>query len=212
MYVPGPTVYVERTYERPREQIIQYVPIEEAPVVERTDSNVRVVETSSFLQEGDALFREGRYEEARRQYVRALLADENDPAVQLSYGFAHFALGEYRVAARAVRRALTADPGLMDAPPDPRAAYGDAADFEKQLAALRACVVETPQDMEAAFLLGYIAYAMVNTELALEELNRVLAADDADTLAYVLRDTIVCAESAPAEQAKRRRSGVKPPP
>ena len=40
----------------------------------------------------------------------------------------------------------------------------------------------------------------------LEELDRVLAADDADTLAHVLRDAIVCAQSTPAEQAKQQRA------
>lgn len=204
-------MYVDRTYEQPVQEIIRYVPIEQAPVSRPDAPTVSGPETGSFLQQGDAVFKQGRYDEARRLYTRALLADESDPAARLSYAYAHFALGRCTIAAMALRRALAGDPGLMDTPPDPRMAYGVGGEFEKHLAALREHVVLAPEDTEAILLLVYVAHAIGQTELALGQLDRVLAADDADTLAYVLRDAILHSRTAPERQPAPPTEGITPP-
>lgn len=189
VYLPSPTVYVERTYE-PREETIRYVPIERQPVSRPTDS---ISSRGSFLDQGNAVFRQGRYDEARRLYVRALLANGADAESQMGYGLVHFAEGCYAPAASALRRALAAEPRLLDAPLDPRSMYGVNGDFEKHRATLRDHVAEQPHDIDAVFFLAYVEYACGETESAIEHLNRVVVMDDRDTLAYLLRDAIASA-------------------
>ena len=209
--MPGPTVYVERSYQEPAPEVIRYVPIEQAPLSDPYAPTIAGSAAPSFLQQGDAVFRQGRYDEARRLYTRALLADEADPAAQLSYAFAHFAVGRHNVAAMALRRALASDPELMDTPPDPRAAYGVAGDFEQHLVGLQQCQALLSRDSEALLLLAYVAHATGETRSALEYLDRLLALDETDTLAYVLRDAILGSTAGMSEQSEPATGVITPP-
>ncbi|MFH0981408.1 MAG: tetratricopeptide repeat protein [Planctomycetota bacterium] len=200
VYVPGSTLYMERVYERPVEESIQYVPIEAAPEPLPPGPMSETSPPGSFMEQGDAAFRQGGYDEARRLYIRALLSDDHDPTAQLAYAWTHLALADYRVASIALRRALVVDPGLLDAPPDPRGRYGDMADFDRHLAALREQVAQSPDDVGAAFLLAYVEYAVGNPAAALEQVDRILSREDTNTLVYLLGDAALRAQDPAGRQ------------
>lgn len=194
LYWSAPAIYVERVYEQPREEVIEFVPIEEAPPPASSTPAVVTPDAQDFRAQGDAAFREGRYAEARRLHIRALLGEGETAGAQWSYGLAHFALGQYGVAAMAMRRALMAEPNLIDRPTDPRGFYGKQRDFNDQLAALRHHTQRFGLDVEAVFLLGLLEYAVGNSDAALEPMERVISVKDDDTMAYLLRAAILGAQ------------------
>lgn len=193
VYYPSSTVYVERVYEPPPEEIIRYVPIEEAPEAAPPSVAVEASDPTQFRHQGDAMFRQGRFEDARRWYVRAVLAEGGSAQAEWRYGLVHFALGQYGLATTAVRRALSADPGLLDQPPNPRELYGQPAEFDAQMAGLREHTRQYALDSEALFLLAFLEYADGNGSAALQPLERILSIKDDDTLAYLLRAAVLSA-------------------
>lgn len=156
-------------------------------------------EPATFLELGEQVFAEGRYPEARRFFVRALLALADDGYAQLDYGLVHFALGDYAVAADALRRALNGEPDLFDRLPDVSTAYGVEGDFEAHLAELEAYLAKNPHDTDARFVLGFIRFSIGDAHGALPHLSRVLHRDSKDTVAYLLRDAALRALQAPSQ-------------
>ncbi len=69
----------------------------------------------SSLEEGNRLYREGRYAEAAEAYQRALAAGESTPELHYNLGTALLQLGQYDAAESAFRAALEAvDPALRE--------------------------------------------------------------------------------------------------
>ena len=199
VYVPGPVTYVDPVYPSLSDPAIQYVPVEQAPPSEPvTQPNEEAPAVRPLVEQGDAAFVAGKYDEARRLYIRDLLSNPDDPGTQLRYAWVQLALGHFDVAANALRRSLVADPSLLDWPPDPRGLYGNPNDFEAHRAALRAQAAETVAPRDVLFLLAYTEYATGEPRAGLAQLERVLALDDSDTLAYLLRDALVNVITAPA--------------
>jgi tetratricopeptide (TPR) repeat protein len=163
-------------------------------------------EPATYLELGEQVFAEGRYPEARRFFVRALMVLAEDPYAQLDYGLIHFALGDYAVAADAFRRALNGEPDLFDRPPDVSTAYGVEGDFEAHLAALESYLAKNPDDADARFVLGFVRFSIGDAHGALPNLSRVLQRNPKDIVAYVLRDAVLRALRAP------QPSGLAPSP
>ncbi len=146
------------------------------------------------LQEGHAAFAAGRYEDARRWYVRALLEDTHDGRTKLLYGVANFATGDYEVAATALGSALMETPELIDEPVDLRSLYRDDHALRLHLDELEGSLsagIRTGSSFATgpgALLLGYLRLAAGEPELALAALDRMIATDSAGALGSLLRD------------------------
>jgi len=146
---------------------------------------------STLMGRGNAAFMAGVYDEARRYYVSAMLADERDGYAKFLYALVNFATGDYEVAAMATRRALLTTPDLLDYPPDIRGLYTDAVQLEAQLEVLARFVDSHPLDGNARLLLAYVQLAAGRPAEALAILDNRVRTDNGDQLAALLRDAIV---------------------
>lgn len=143
-----------------------------------------------FVEQGHTLFAEGKVDEARQMFVRAVVADDQDGYAKLFYGLANFAAGDYAAATSAVRRALAVSPDLIGSPVDLRQFYKDATVLEGQMESLRRAVSERPDDREAGFLLGYMSFAIGQAEQARAALDPLTQSQPPDELAALVRDAV----------------------
>jgi hypothetical protein len=164
-------------------------------------------EPPTFLEQGEAAFASGNYEESRRLFRRAVVALPDDAYALLDYALAHFALGEYQIAADAFRRALSLDPDLLDRMPDISTAYGRVSDFETHLARLDGWLAKHPSDNDARFLYGLVFYSVGDPRTAVGALSRALHRDSKDTSAFLLRDAAL---RAIAPEKRTRTIVIKP--
>lgn len=144
--------------------------------------------TDSPAEKGNAAFAAGRYDEARGLYARAVMTDERDGYAKSLYAWANFALGDYEVAAAALRRALLTTPELMDYPPDLRTLYPDRAVLDRQADALQRFIADHPEHREAQLVWGYLLYSIGQAEPAASVFTALASADQDDTLLSLLRD------------------------
>ncbi len=144
-----------------------------------------------LVEKGNEAFRAGRYDEARGWYARAMLADAEDGYAKLFYGLANFAVGQYDVAASAIRRALMEAPELIDYPIDLRTVYDDPSILTTQMQKLARVRGETTADTELTFLLGYLYYATGDPQGAVSTLGVLTNDDSDDTLARLVRDAAI---------------------
>ncbi len=147
-------------------------------------------EEATLLGQGNAAFMAGRYDEARRLYVSAMLADERDGYAKFLYALANFAMRDYEVAGMAIRRALLTTTDLIDYPVDVRSLYPQPTLFEAQLEDLTRFVADHPHDRGALLLLGYMHYAGGQPKPALSVLDRLAKIDPDDDIASLLRDAV----------------------
>ncbi len=146
---------------------------------------------TTLVGQGNTAFTAGRYDEARRFYVSAMLADERDGYAKFLYALANFAAGDYDVAGMALRRALVTTPALIAYPVDVRSLYRHPFLLETQLEDLIRFVDGHADDRGALLLLGYLHYASGRPERALPVVNRLSESDTDDSVAALLRDAIV---------------------
>lgn len=142
----------------------------------------------TLIGQGNTAFLAGRYDQARRLYASAMLADERDGYAKLLYAMANFAIGDYAVSGMALRRALLTTPELIDYPVDVRSLYEAPAPFNAQLETLIRYVADHPQYPSALLLLGYIEYAAGAPERAVAIMEQLTAADPDDSVAALVRD------------------------
>ena len=145
----------------------------------------------TLIGQGNAAFLAGRYDEARRAYVSAMLADERDGYAKFLYALANFAMRDYEVAGMALQRALLTTPALIEYPVDVRGLYEPPFLFEAQLKHLSGYVDGHADHRSALLLLGYLHYASGQAERALQIVTRLSESDTDDSVAAVLRDAIV---------------------
>ncbi len=146
---------------------------------------------TTLVGKGNTAFTAGRYDEARRSYVSAMLADERDGYAKFLYALANFAAGDYDVAGMALRRALLTTPALIDYPVDVRSLYALPILFETQLESLIRFVGDHADDRGASLLLAYLHYATGQPERALPVANRLSKSDANDSVAALLRDAVL---------------------
>jgi len=146
-------------------------------------------EVEAYLAEGENAFMRGAYDEARRLFVRAVLADTNHGPAKLDYALAHYVLGDYRVASMAVRRGLTAWPeGVENGQINLLLKYGLEGDFEAHLAKLVKHLEANPTDADAWLVRGYVELFGGKRAAAKESLKKVVDLTPNDTIAQLLYD------------------------
>lgn len=135
----------------------------------------------TLLEQGHVEFLAGRFERARRFYVRALLDGDRDGRATFYYGLASFALGDGAVAGAGFRRALLSESSLIRRPLDVTLLYLDVGVLEQQLEVLVAAVEAEPE-ADALFALAYLYHALGYPEMAYAVLLDLAAADPEDVL------------------------------
>lgn len=113
----------------------------------------------AWLEEGESALRAGRLDEAERAFLRASLADPNNGFTALLYAVAMFLHGDVNSSAAAIRHALDATPELITDPVDVRQLVGDQSLLMARIDDLTARSAASPDNADAALLLGYIKYA-----------------------------------------------------
>jgi tetratricopeptide (TPR) repeat protein len=135
-----------------------------------------VQEPRVLLGEGERLFRDKKYEEARSKYLAAAEGDANLKDIQLCLLKVNFALGDYERAAAALEKIFTAqkvEEDGADAYSLPiTGSYGDAAELSKHLQALIDACAARPLSDKPWLLLGAIQYGRRNYADARDALQR----------------------------------------
>lgn len=146
----------------------------EAPNGMSPEAQARAQEIGEALGQGDRAFEEGRYDEARDKYVRAVVLAGEDSSVRIALGLAEFALGSYGDSSSAIRRGVARSPSLASSSFELRAVYGKQEDFEAHRRVLEDHVAANPDDVEAKFLLGFVNFYSGNREEGKQQLAAYL--------------------------------------
>ena len=149
----------------------------------------------SSRQCAETAFFNGDYDLARRQYVRAVLAMPEDAELLMLYGYAHFATGDYMVASLSIRRALLADPTLIDTPVDIYRIYGNPADLSAHMDQLDHYLVTDETDADARFLAGFVRHASGQTSEAIVVFSQCMKESPDDFLLVIMRDAAIRART-----------------
>lgn len=165
---------------------------------EQSDADTANPEAATWIERGVAAFAARDYTAARDYYLRAIFADAGDGVAKLLYGLANVPLGEFELAAVAMRHALQNTTELVDNPIDLRGFYPDEETFKAHLTLLSDRVGEHPEDGHALLLLGYLHYATGDPEDAVQRFEQLSVLDGTDELAARLRDTAKRFVAAPA--------------
>ncbi len=152
-------------------------------------------QVSSQRQVGEGAFFAGDYSLARRQFVRALLATPDDAEVLMLYGYSHFATGDYLVAALSVRRALEADPTLIEYPIDVCLLYGNQGDLAKHFSMLEEHLRKDDESNDVWFLHAYMRLAAGQAERAIGGFGKCMERVPRDMMAVLLRDAALRART-----------------
>jgi len=199
VYDDSPT-YVVSTYTQPVETTDAAPgtppPAAAPPAAPESYQPLTPPQAASPVSEGNAAFAAGRYDEARDLYVRAVFSDERDGYAKVLYAWSNFALGDYDVAAAAIRRALLTTPDLVTYPMDLRTLYSDAATLDRQTDALLRFLADRPNHAEAQLVWGYLLYSIGQADRAASVFNGLAGADANDTIVLRLRDAAVKAAQA----------------
>jgi tetratricopeptide (TPR) repeat protein len=156
-----------------------YGPGGAGPSVYQEPAYPGVVEQDPILL-GFQYFAQGQYVRAKGLFRRAVALQPKDAYARFVYAQALFALGEYRLAADAIRRGLVLDPTWPEWGIDVRSYYADPSEFTAQLARLEDHVADHPDDTDARFLLAYNLYFSGEGGQALEEFTRLADANPLD--------------------------------
>lgn len=146
------------------------------------------VDQRAVVMEGNAAFAAGRYDEARDQYIRAVMNDERDGYAKVLYAWSNFALGDYEVAAVSIRRAMITTPDLADYPLDLRTLYPDRTVLDRQTEALVRFLADHPDRDDARLVWGYLLYSIGQAETAAAAFQGLAGAHPDDELLSQLRD------------------------
>lgn len=149
----------------------------------------RARKLGNALGRGDKAFELGDYDDAREEYVRALVLAQDDARAQLALGLAEFARGQYADSARALRAGVARVPHLAETSFDLAKAYGVEDDLARHRASLNAHLKDHPRDADAWFLAGFVRYFAGDRVEGVAALDRflALAQDNAPEAAFVAR-------------------------
>lgn len=126
---------------------------------------------TEYMNLGDRAFTEGRYGDAVHYYAKSIQFAPEDGVLYLVLSDALFATGDYHYAAFALRRALEFNPELAALGLDKRSFYGQAGEFDKQLATLAKFVADHPIDRDARLVLAANYLFSLNAEEAVKTLD-----------------------------------------
>ncbi len=161
-------------------------------------------ESLEYLDEGANFFREGKYQEALHMFRLATLADLNFAIPKFAYAHALYALGMYEYAAYEIRLGMCLMPDWPEMGGDLTLMYGDPADFEEQLSALRAHIEIMISDQDALLVLGYVSFFSGDLNTAEESFKEFEFSTDRDTAytAELFMNTIQTIKEELASQGK----------
>ena len=157
------------------------------------------------MGDGHAAFGAGDYGLAARNFILAARLNQGDPAARICAAHAQVALGHYDPAMRLLRRAFELQPRLAYLPIDIRKAYGQAGDFTKHVATLRAAVKADPHDARLCFLLGYYYFFSNEMERAAEMLGEAARLQPDDSLIELLGDVARLTSPSPPERSREKK-------
>lgn len=170
---------------------VETVPPPEAAMEKPTLSFATLVPgVNPLVDQGVAAFRSGRYDEARRLFVRVALEDRNDGYALILYGFTWFADGDYELASAAVRGALDQAPDLAAHPLDIRGLYPDPSVLESRIGQLFHHVATYPGDAAARFMLGYALFCSAEFEPAADVITPLVEADPQDQISTLMLEAM----------------------
>ena len=128
-----------------------------------------------YVELGDFYFRAGRYDDAAEAYGKARSYTPEDASVHFVLADAVFATGGWHYAAFLIAEGLRLEPALASATTDKRTFYGNAADFDAQMAALDNYLDKNPYDAQAMLVRGYNLAFSLRPADALAMFDRVLS-------------------------------------
>lgn len=140
------------------------------------------------LQLGDTAFQNGDYAQAGRHYIRAQLEGVYTGEATLAYALTHFALGNYDLAALALRRSLDQIPDAVSAPLDITYFYPDAAVLKAHLVALEQYLQQGQATGHGWLVLGYVRFGTGDPVGAVQAFENALQASPGDALARLLQE------------------------
>ena len=145
------------------------------PIVEklRKSNATARARAHRFLEFGDALFRKGDCHEAAQRYRSALKSAPDLPEVYYRQGFALIAVRQYRLAAKALRIAVSLDPEALVTDSLLITLYGgDKRLRETHLEQLADEALANPDDGELLFLLAAVLYGSDEPDRAAKFMQR----------------------------------------
>ncbi|MCG8409408.1 MAG: hypothetical protein MI923_29740 [Phycisphaerales bacterium] len=130
----------------------------ESPPAQANGAVKRDRQVGIALGRGDKAFEDGDYDDAREEYVRAMVLAGDDARVRIALGLTEYALGSYVDASAAVRSGVSISPSLAQSSFAMKEIYGRPNDFTAHRQALEFYRKENPEDVHAMFLLGFVQY------------------------------------------------------
>lgn len=127
-------------------------------------------------------FRDRDYLAAEEGFRRVAPLDPSNGLPRFGHALAQFALGDYEGAAWSIRRGLDLLPQWVRSGQDVGAWYGEPADFEDHLQALRSRCRLREDDLEARCVLGYVLLFTGDLDGAQAAFDAVAAARPDDPL------------------------------
>lgn len=124
------------------------------------------VSARDLVDRGDELFARNRFKSAVALYRQAAEAAPDDPMAAFALGHGLFAIGDYRGAAKALRRGLRLFPDMVRVRINRRDFYGDKGAFDAHLQRLSLHVCTMPRDEAARFVLAYHCFFADQRHLA----------------------------------------------
>ena len=182
-YVPGATAYSPQ-YAPPTPYPGTGVPPEEEPPSEALGRAV------AYAQQGEIDFRNGRYDQAVRDWQHALVDSPSNAGLVLLLAQALFQTGNFVEAAGAVQRGLSMLPQDQWGVVVGKYArlYGTTGDYTAGLRTLEKARTDNPKDPALRFLLGYHYAHLGYPRETVRELDELLKVAPGDALARKIRD------------------------
>ena len=167
------------------------------------------------MSDGLLAFRNADYPQAVRNFIRAAKVNQGDPASRIHAAHAMTAIGRYREALPALRRAFQLQPKIAYLALDIRRDYGAKANFDAHLKELAGAAREAKDDPALWLLLGYYQFFSGREGKALKSLKTAdeLAPGDfmTDALLDAARMISPAARQLPkAEHPPKPKRGPKP--
>jgi tetratricopeptide (TPR) repeat protein len=195
----------------------QAIPQEPSPATPSDAATATSAGSNRFADEGEALFREGRYSDAAQSFRHALVEDSQNGVLVQLLAQALFATGRYDEAAGAVQQSLMMLPqeqwGVV--PANSRELYASPASYDDQLSQLDKSVSGGDATPAERFLLAYQLGFSGQRSKALAQLAEVRKAAPDDQAAARLAELWSEGEpaAAPASRGElpspRPRTGIR---
>ena len=155
---------------------------------------------------GEAMLREGKYDEAAKAFQRAVTAAPGEPAPRVALSVALVAAGRFSEAARALRVGLSAASDWARIRLSPATSFGSAEAFGAVERKLQEAAQNDPSNNDLHLLLGFLHFATGREAEAVALLSPISEANPQD---LVMKGLVQAAQS--REGAKGRKGASSRP-